>query len=828
MQCDGYLIEVCPGGQHPMPPISASSSCWVYRIKLLALAGMTAGAGILLCLPAWNKAPSDTRTASYQITNPAGFNANRLNIYRQHRDCTLSDNFLNKPLPRAEEARIPAHRAVRPRATRNTASPSLLKYSRISGLLAILVITAMVPANSTAARRDRSRLQRKKPEPPLTSQALLDAVDVPVWLVGRDYEVIIANAAARAKMTMSDESLLCYQVFGRDKPCITGAEDCPVQRCLQTGQTVHSRHCHQNRDGQAMSVEVTATPIRDKHGDVAWVMETFHDVSMEHNHIRQQRSNDNFLQTLINTASTPIYYKDLKGVYLGCNPCFSERILGCKPEAVIGKSLFDFTDRIPSDLLDVYRRKDCELVERNGMQYYEAPVQCADGERREFIFYTSVFRDHDGRPAGIMGVMQDITALKRSQRQLQESKHRLQAILDGVQMGVMIIDAGTHEILDVNACASSIIGRSREDIIGRICHAFLCPAQVGKCPVTNPQQPITAEQHTLLNAEGREIPILKSVQPLRLEGRDVLIESFMDITEHQRNELEMQQLRKMEAIGRLAAGIAHEINSPMQYVGDNTLFLRDGFTDLMGLLSDYAKLLEQHPRSNLAAGITARIAEINLDYLNKEIPNAIDQSLQGIERVNQMVRAMRDFAHPGTSERQSVDVNRAVQTTVTITRNYWKYHAEVNLDLAATLPMANCYAAELNQVILNLITNAADAIMEKFPDNNSRPGIITIKTRIGTDDMVEIHISDNGCGIPPEIRRRIFEPFFTTKKLGKGTGQGLAIAHSIMIEKQYGSIDVESIHGQGTTFILRLPINPPADMAEENVEKNSSIMELMS
>ncbi|MBN2211630.1 MAG: PAS domain-containing protein, partial [Sedimentisphaerales bacterium] len=207
----------------------------------------------------------------------------------------------------------------------------------------------------------------------LSRQMLLDAVDLPTLVVERDFRVVMANVAARSLMDDNQTPRLCYEIHHRDKPCVPKLEDCPVQRAFETGLTIRTRHRHFNRRGEAVYLNVTATPVRNKRGDVVQVIETFHDVSAEQYSFEERRQRENFLQTLINTVPAPIYYKNMKGIYLGCNPSFSERILGCTPEAVVGKSLFDFPIRIPTELAELYRRKDCELFERGGVQYYEAP-----------------------------------------------------------------------------------------------------------------------------------------------------------------------------------------------------------------------------------------------------------------------------------------------------------------------------------------------------------------------------------------------------------------------------------------------------------------------
>jgi signal transduction histidine kinase len=285
-----------------------------------------------------------------------------------------------------------------------------------------------------------------------------------------------------------------------------------------------------------------------------------------------------------------------------------------------------------------------------------------------------------------------------------------------------------------------------------------------------------------------------------------------DITDRRAVELERQQMevqlrhaQKLEAIGQLAAGIAHEINTPIQYIGDNAVFLQDAFTDVLEFLG---RLQCETSRGELPDPTTlkARIEALDLGYLKEEIPRAIQQTLEGVSRVSKIVSAMKDFSHPGGATQERVDLNRAIESTITVCRNEWKYVATLEQDLDPDLPEVACFPGEFNQVILNLLVNAAHAIEESLGGKDSgRMGLIRVSTR-KQQDTVEIRISDTGIGIAKELQTRIFEPFFTTKAVGKGTGQGLSIARAVIVDKHKGQIDLRSAPGEGSTFILRLPL----------------------
>lgn len=236
-------------------------------------------------------------------------------------------------------------------------------------------------------------------------------------------------------------------------------------------------------------------------------------------------------------------------------------------------------------------------------------------------------------------------------------------------------------------------------------------------------------------------------------------------------------MQKLESVGQLAAGIAHEINTPTQFVGDNTRFLSDAFDDLMRLLDDVEQLVEAAQKTDIDPTLLDAVerarTSADVDFLRQEVPKAIEQSLEGIQRVSKIVYAMKAFSHPDIAEKMATDLNAAIETTVTVARNEWKYVADVELELDPTLPAVTCCPGEINQVLLNLIVNAAHAIAEKVGAKGADKGKITIATKTD-DDAVEVRVTDNGTGIPEEHHRRMFTPFFTTKAVGKGTGQGLS------------------------------------------------------
>jgi PAS domain S-box-containing protein len=284
-----------------------------------------------------------------------------------------------------------------------------------------------------------------------------------------------------------------------------------------------------------------------------------------------------------------------------------------------------------------------------------------------------------------------------------------------------------------------------------------------------------------------------------------------DVTEETRLQQELRLAQKLEAIGQLAAGVAHEINTPAQYVSDNVTFLSEAFRDLLPLLKSFGDLLAMGHEVAPAEieGFRKLARDADLDYLVGELPSALQQTVAGIGQIKKIVKAMKEFSHPA-DDVKAIDLNHAIETTVTVAKNEWKYVADVTLDLAPDLPAVACNPSEINQVLLNLIVNAAHAIGDVVGRDGKSKGEINIATR-ANDECVVITVADTGCGIPEAIRDKIYDPFFTTKAIGKGTGQGLAIAHRIIRERHGGTIECESTVGKGTQFVIRLPVTGPAE-----------------
>jgi len=366
----------------------------------------------------------------------------------------------------------------------------------------------------------------------------------------------------------------------------------------------------------------------------------------------------------------------------------------------------------------------------------------------------------------------------------------------------------------------AVVGRSDEELPTRL--LVEDPDRLDDQAVMASGRPSLHVEHTVRHPDGRALTLHSSRLPLNApdgsDGSDGAIMGVigmaLDVTERTQLETRLAQARKLESIGQLAAGVAHEINTPTQYIGDNVRFLREHFGDILRVLDRYAELLDPaspaRSWSERQADVQAIHDELDLEFLRAEIPLAIDESLQGVEQVASIVTAMKDFSHPGSESMEAVDLNRAITSTVAVCRNRWKYVADLELDLEPALPEVNCHGAAINQVILNLVVNASDAIAERTRADGSARGTIRVSSR-RRGEAIEVRVGDDGAGMPAHVQARLFEPFFTTKDVGQGTGQGLAICRDVVVEKHGGQLEFESTPGVGTCFTMTLPLDQPAE-----------------
>ncbi len=500
-------------------------------------------------------------------------------------------------------------------------------------------------------------------------------------------------------------------------------------------------------------------------------------------------------------------------VYEAVNESYC-KALGKSREQIVGKTVADMWGE------GVYLEKIKETFDTSfsgkEVQFQGWLEYAALGKRYMHVTYYP-YRNSEGIVTHTVVVSRDITERKQAEEALQHAHTQNEQLLKSIP-SILIGVGPDDKITHLNKPDDLAFGITARTVIGQ---SFL------ECGILWDWFEVLTRIKA--GCKGSKSTYLSDVKYTRPDGKEgflnITVTPFVgapsrqagfllvgeDVTERKILQSQLSQSQKLESIGQLAAGIAHEINTPTQYVGDNIRFLQESCDQIFALLTDYQALLETLKTGTVSTEqipqLEEALVEADVEFLREEIPLAIQQSMEGVERVSGIVRAMKEFSHPGVEEKTAIDINHAIGSTITVARNEWKYVAEVKTDFDAHLPLVPCRPSEFNQVILNMIINAIHAIAEVQKSGSEDKGTITISTQ-HSEDWVEIRISDTGTGIPAAIRSKIFDPFFTTKEVGHGTGQGLAISHAVIVEKHNGTITFETEMGRGTTFIIRLPIDP--------------------
>ena len=408
----------------------------------------------------------------------------------------------------------------------------------------------------------------------------------------------------------------------------------------------------------------------------------------------------------------------------------------------------------------------------------------------------------------------DITEREQAKRAIQKWRHDTEQMLASIS-SIMIEINVRKMIIRWNKAAHALLGIDINDALGQQLEEAGLSWQIEDLDAVLEACAQQGEKHysdvRFVRADGKDGYLDVVVTPVKDQEGCLTGYLFLatDITQRKTLEAQLLQAQKLESLGQLAAGIAHEINTPIQFIGDNTRFFEVAFSRFSNVVAKSRVLVDELKNGNLMdeliVEIETAIKKGKVDYMSQEVPSAIEETLAGIDRVAEIVSAMKQFSHPGSKEKSLSDINQAILDTINVARNEWKYIAEMEKDLDPELPMVPCLIGEMNQVFLNMIVNAAHAIEAAKKSDPGREGRISISTRV-VDESVEIRISDTGTGIPEEIKAKIFDPFFTTKEVGKGTGQGLSVAYGVVYDKHNGSIEVASEPGKGTTFVIRLPL----------------------
>jgi two-component system NtrC family sensor kinase len=507
------------------------------------------------------------------------------------------------------------------------------------------------------------------------------------------------------------------------------------------------------------------------------------------------------------TSLTTLRYVDVNEMFI--------RSSGFSREQIIGHTSDEL--RLFNDPTD--RDRLVAEVGKQGFAYcMRMRFRMKAGDIRDGLISSQLIQLH-GEPH-LLSTIADVTEHQRSENDVRAANAFLDSSINAIADPIFVKAEDGRFVL-VNDAMCTIVGRPREGLLGQNDDIF--PEEqaaifrgIDAKVLETGEESVNEESLSNLSSGAVRTIITRKTRYIDPAGRRFLVGVIRDITQHKQLEADLGQARKLEAVGQLAAGIAHEINTPTQYVGDGVHFLKEAFDGYRRLAGQYRRAVEALGATGGHEALVSEIREteqdIDLPYLEANVPGSFNSCEDGVSRISTIVRAMKEFAHPDQREKAPADLNQALQTTLAITKNEYKYVADITTEFGE-LPPVFCYVGELNQVFLNLIVNAAHAIGDVVGPRGEKG---TIRLRTSRDgDMVRIDITDTGSGIPEPIRHRIFDPFFTTKEVGKGTGQGLAIARSTVLTKHHGSLTFETEVGKGTTFTIRLPID--GDAPEVNV-----------
>lgn len=513
-----------------------------------------------------------------------------------------------------------------------------------------------------------------------------------------------------------------------------------------------------------------------------------------------------------------VYFElSIDGSFIEVSPSI-KNLAGYDRKEVIGKNIREFLSQ-PESAGSLI----AETINQRGGLSHDVKLNRKDGGTVTCDTRTIIAFDKNDNPVKIVGSATDISSRKEMEEKVINARREIEALmlsLNSLLIGVSINDTITHwnrEAERVFGIKSEIINGTKLTMSGfnwewnRIYEGISLAISEDKACMLNevrysPAQ--DSERNRFLNIK---------ITPVK--DFDNKLMGFLlagdDITEKRSMRIKANQSQKMEAIGQLAAGVAHEINTPTQYINDNTIFVSESLNQIIPVLKACMLLHEKEDNTKTIQEISSFVQKIDMPFLLEEMPKALTQSIEGIGKIAKIVGSMKQFSHPGTQEKIPYSINRIIDDTITISRNEWKYVSDVTTSLDTSVPDILCYPNELGQVFLNMIINAAQAIESKIGKNSEIKGLINISSQLRENNII-ITVQDSGIGIPNNVKNKIFDPFYTTKPVGKGTGQGLSISHTVIYERHHGEISVESDPNTGTTFTIILPIYENTDQENEN------------
>ena len=519
----------------------------------------------------------------------------------------------------------------------------------------------------------------------------------------------------------------------------------------------------------------------------------------------QQKEQLFFLGELLNALPNPVFYKDTEGKFLGYNQAFI-RLAGISGDELLGKTAENF---LAGQLIKLAASTDDQALDGQGLQHYECLLSLADGSQRYYAIMKDSFRHQDGSLGGVIGAFYDLTEIKKAEKRLK----RLSSVVEQASETIVVTDLDGN-IVYCNPAFTMVTGYSQAEALGQN-PRVLKSGQQDEAFYQNLWNTITAGDvwHGVFKNKRKDGTFFDEqavIFPIKDGNGNIINYAAVkrDISKENLLEDQLRLSQRMEAVGQLASGVAHELNTPIGFVSSNMESVKNYVEQFKQLIPRYQEFIRQvtQLQPELLPEELEKLREmeekIHLDFILEDLDELFEENAEGFERITQIVVKLREFSRVDSGDESGhYSLNRAIETTLVVSRNEYKYVAEAETALADDLPDIICNSGEINQVLLNIIVNAAQAIKEQGREGKGNINIVTEYD----DQWVTCRLSDDGPGMSDEVREKIFNPFFTTKPVGTGTGLGLYISYDIIVNKHGGQLRVDSSPGQGTTFIIKLP-----------------------
>jgi PAS domain S-box-containing protein len=654
---------------------------------------------------------------------------------------------------------------------------------------------------------ERKRAEKALEERTAYLNTLIEISPVGIAVLDNEERVQMCNPAFERLFLYSRQEMQGFNLDELIIPTELVSEAESLTKQTLGGASVHATSRRRRKDGTLVDVEIYAVPLvmDDKPLGFLGLYQDITERKQAEQALAQERD---LLGTLMDNLPDYIYFKDRQSRFVRTNMAHAKAFGLSEPGQAVGKTDFDFFTAEHAQ--QAYNDEQEVITTGKPMTAKEEKETWPDGRVTWASTIKMPFRDVNGAIIGTFGVSRDTTERKRAEEALRTSEERYRELFENASDLVFTTDL-KGRLTSLNRVAEQTLGYSREEAAQMNLRQLVDPRHWQRVEQTR-ERLLAGDSAVTLELEitakdGRRVVLEVNPRLIYKGGKPVGMQGIgRDITGRDEREMELRHSQKLESVGRLASGIAHEINTPIQFVGDNTRFVQDSFRGLQTLLSKYQELRDAAASGAVSPDLLATVRRVEEEsdcaYLLEEIPKALTQTLDGVTRVATLVRAMKDFAHPESKEKAAADLNKALLSTLIVARNELKCVADVETDLG-NLPPVVCNISDLNQVFLNLLVNAAHAIGDV--KGTRKKGKIRVRT-VAEGKTVLVTITDTGCGIPEGIRTKVFDPFFTTKGVGRGTGQGLAIARSVVVERHKGTLTFESEVGKGTSFYVRLPV----------------------